>query len=45
MQKRAGQWVNPDGFTHGSSAQRIEWLKKGMLSGSPGACDTFASLR
>lgn len=45
MQKRAGQWVNPDGFTHGSSAQRMEWLKKGMLSGSPGACDTFASLR
>jgi predicted metalloprotease len=45
MQKRAGQYVNPDGFTHGSSAQRVEWLKKGMLSGRPGDCDTFAGMR
>lgn len=45
MQRRAGQHVNPDGFTHGSSAQRVEWLKKGMLSGKPGDCDTFAGLR
>ena len=45
MQKRAGQYVNPDGFTHGSSAQRMEWLKKGMLSGKPGDCNTFAGIR
>ena len=45
MQRRAGQYVNPDGFTHGSSAQRVEWLKRGMLSGQPGDCDTFAGLR
>ncbi len=45
MQKRAGQYVNPDGFTHGSSAQRVEWLKRGMISGNPGDCDTFAGLR
>lgn len=45
MQRRAGQYVNPDGFTHGSSAQRVEWLKRGMLSGKPGDCDTFAGLR
>ena len=45
MQKRSGQYVNPDGFTHGSSAQRVEWLKKGMISGRPGDCDTFAGLR
>ena len=45
MQKRAGQYVNPDGFTHGSSAQRVEWLKRGMLSGKPGDCNTFAGLR
>ena len=45
MQKRAGQYVNPDGFTHGSSAQRMAWLKKGMLSGDPADCDTFAALR
>lgn len=45
MQKRSGQYVNPDAFTHGSSAQRMEWLKKGMLSGKPQDCDTFAALR
>ena len=45
MQKRAGQYVNPDGFTHGTSAQRVEWLKRGMLSGRPADCDTFASFR
>ncbi|PWQ94974.1 KPN_02809 family neutral zinc metallopeptidase [Leucothrix pacifica] len=45
MQKRAGQYVNPDSFTHGSSAQRMEWLKRGMLSGDPTDCDTFAALR
>jgi len=44
MQKRAGQYVNPEGFTHGSSAQRVEWLKRGMLSGKPADCDTFAGL-
>jgi len=44
MQKRAGQYVNPDGFTHGSSAQRVEWLKRGMLSGKPSDCNTFAGL-
>ncbi|MGB1309562.1 MAG: KPN_02809 family neutral zinc metallopeptidase [Leucothrix sp.] len=45
MQKRAGQYVNPDGFTHGSSAQRVKWLKKGMLSGQVGECNTFSGLR
>ncbi len=30
LQKKAGQYVNPDGFTHGSSAQRMEWLKRGL---------------
>jgi len=45
MQKRAGQYVNPESFTHGSSAQRIEWLKRGMLSGKPSDCNTFAGIR
>lgn len=45
IQQRSGGHVNPDGFTHGTSAQRIEWLKRGMLSGDVSSCDTFADLR
>ena len=33
----------PDSFTHGTSAQRMEWLKKGLDSGDPAQCDTFAA--
>lgn len=33
LQKQAGRAVNPDHFTHGSSAQRVKWFKKGLLSG------------
>ncbi|MEO6718047.1 MAG: neutral zinc metallopeptidase [Novosphingobium sp.] len=32
-------------FTHGSSAQRMEWLRKGMESGNEDDCDTFADLK
>ncbi len=35
--------VQPRNFTHGSSAQRMEWLKRGMQSGDVGQCDTFAA--
>ena len=45
IQQRSGGHVNPDGFTHGTSAQRIEWLKRGMLSGNVADCDTFTGLR
>ncbi|PWQ95915.1 KPN_02809 family neutral zinc metallopeptidase [Leucothrix arctica] len=45
IQQRSGGYVSPDSFTHGSSAQRIEWLKKGMLGGDVNSCDTFAGLR
>lgn len=34
--------VQPRNFTHGSSAQRKEWLRRGMASGDVGQCDTFA---
>jgi predicted metalloprotease len=33
--------VAPETFTHGSSAQRVEWLHRGMDTGSVDACDTF----
>jgi predicted metalloprotease len=42
MMKRAGQHVVPDAFTHGSSAQRVEWLRRGLQSGRCEDCDTFA---
>ncbi len=44
LQKRATGRVTPEGFTHGSSAQRVEWLSRGYKSGDPAVCDTFARL-
>jgi predicted metalloprotease len=41
LQKRAGGRVMPDKFTHGSSAQRVEWFRRGFDSGDPNACNTF----
>jgi predicted metalloprotease len=42
LQKSAGQRVDPDLFTHGTSEQRREWFEKGYTSGEPAACDTFS---
>ncbi len=44
LQRRQGGQVQPDGFTHGSSAQRVEWLRRGYEAGDPAACDTFQTL-
>jgi uncharacterized protein len=44
LQKNAGRRVSPDSFTHGSSAQRRQWLETGLRTGDPNACDTFAAL-
>ncbi len=44
LQKRTQGHVVPDSFTHGTSAQRVEWLKRGYDQGNPAACDTFAQL-
>jgi len=41
LQKMATGRVQPDSFTHGSSAERVEWLRRGMQSGDPDACETF----
>ncbi len=42
IQQMSGQAVAPEAFTHGSSAQRVQWFKTGMEAGRPDACDTFA---
>lgn len=41
LQKQSRGEVNPDSFTHGSSAQRMRWFKAGFDSGDPASCDTF----
>ena len=33
--------IRPDKFTHGSSAQRSQWFRRGLESGDPNSCDTF----
>lgn len=41
LQRQAGQSVNPTGFTHGTSEQRMRWFRRGYDSGDPRQCDTF----
>jgi uncharacterized protein len=43
LQKMSTGHIAPDSFTHGSSAQRMQWFQKGFDSGSIGACNTFDS--
>jgi uncharacterized protein len=43
LQRQAGREVNPDTFTHGSSAQRRAWFERGRARGEPADCDTFAT--
>ncbi len=43
IQRRTQGTVVPEGFTHGSSAQRVRWFKTGMQSGSVDQCDTFTA--
>jgi predicted metalloprotease len=43
LQRQAQGYVVPDAFTHGSSAQRVRWFKRGLDQGTPQACDTFGS--
>ncbi|MFA5969472.1 MAG: neutral zinc metallopeptidase [Sphingomonas sp.] len=42
LQQEAQGRVVPDSFTHGTSEQRMKWLKRGIDSGDPNQCDTFS---
>jgi predicted metalloprotease len=41
LQRQASGTVRPETFTHGSSAQRVNWFKRGMQTGSVQQCNTF----
>ena len=41
LQQQSQGRVVPESFTHGSSAQRVRWFKRGMESGDIRQCDTF----
>ena len=41
LQKRSQGYVVPDSFTHGTSAQRLQWFKLGLTSGNPAQCNPF----
>lgn len=43
LQQSAGRRPVPESFTHGTSAQRMAWLRKGLSTGDPAQCDTFAN--
>ena len=42
LQRASRGYVVPETFTHGSSAQRVQWFRRGLDSGRLEACDTFA---
>ena len=43
LQKQTQGRVIPESFTHGSSAQRVRWFRRGLESGRPQDCDTFSA--
>jgi len=43
IQKQTRGYVVPEGFTHGSSAQRTKWFRTGLDSGDLRQCDTFGT--
>jgi predicted metalloprotease len=43
IQKQTQAHIVPDAFTHGTSEQRMRWFSRGLETGDPQACDTFAA--
>ncbi|AOK31263.1 metalloprotease [Burkholderia singularis] len=43
LQRQSQGYVVPETFTHGSSEQRVYWLRRGLQSGDVRSCDTFAA--
>ncbi len=43
LQKETQGRVVPDAFTHGTSAQRVGWFRRGLEAGTLEACDTFSA--
>jgi predicted metalloprotease len=43
LQRQTQGQVTPDSFTHGTSAQRSRWFKRGFDTGEMRRCDTFAA--
>ncbi len=41
LQKKSRGYVVPDSFTHGSSAQRVQWFREGLNNGDIRSCNTF----
>jgi predicted metalloprotease len=44
IQRETRGYVTPDSFTHGTSEQRMSWLRRGLETGDPDACDTFSAM-
>ncbi|AVR95405.1 KPN_02809 family neutral zinc metallopeptidase [Pseudoduganella armeniaca] len=45
LQRQSQGYVVPDSFTHGTSAQRVRWFRRGIDSGEIAQCDTFSGRR
>ncbi len=43
LQKEQQGYIVPDSFTHGTSAQRSRWFRRGLAAGDMNACDTFSA--
>lgn len=43
LMRSAGQRPVPESFTHGTSEQRMTWLRRGLQSGDPRQCDAFGT--